>query len=98
MKTVGKYEIESTIDHSQYWQGAGLAFSDFEDIGTGIGNTEAEGAEDALEILAQNDWDTDSIDVSEANTDTEACDGNDECGEECEHHWFVTIRVMEDAS
>ena len=90
--TIEASELESTWDHSQYWQGAGLAYTEFDDIATGVGSSEREAAEDACEQLAMQGWDTSTIDISEANRDTaQLC----ECAEDegCEHHWFVTIRV-----
>jgi hypothetical protein len=96
-QTIEAHEIESTWDHSQYWPGAGLAFTDFDDIATGIGASEREAANDALEQLAMNGWNTDAIDVSEANEDTtqlcECSEGGDCEDGYCEHQWFVTIRV-----
>ena len=86
------YEIETSWDHSQYWQGAGLAFTDFDEIATGFGSSEMEAARDASEQLAMQGLDTSTIDISEANTDTASlC----ECGDDddCEHGWFVTIRA-----
>jgi len=62
MKTVVEYEI---VDHgfesSQYFQGYGIACTDFDDVATGIGETADEAWEDALDQLAQSDWDTSSI-------------------------------------
>ena len=86
------YEIETTWDHSQYWQGAGIAFTDFDDIATGIGASEMEACQDACEQLAMQGFDTDSIDISKASTDTTQIW---ECGDddECEHTYFATIRV-----
>lgn len=92
-KTIEASEIESSWDHSQYWQGAGLAWTEFDDIATGFGASEREATIDACEQLAMQGWDTATLDyVSEASDDsTRVC----ECGDddECEHGYFVTIRV-----
>lgn len=56
-KRVRSFEI---VDHgpecSSYFRGCGTAFSDFEDVSTGIGHSAAEALEDALESLAQGGW------------------------------------------
>ena len=58
MKTINEYEIiNHGICHSDYFQGCGTAFTEFIDVATGIGNSEQEALDDALEILAQGDWD-----------------------------------------
>ncbi len=59
------------IDHNQYFQGHGVSFSKFTDCATGIGDSEIEAFNDALESLAQNDWDV-SIIEAKAKEDIEA--------------------------
>lgn len=103
MKTVQEYEIlDHGVEHSQYFQGCGTAFTEFDDVATGIGETPHEALADALESLAQNDWDMEGIenDLPDDVTYCEGCeyaneDGN--CtggdGECCEMHYFVSVRV-----
>lgn len=56
-RAVRSFELEDHgIDHAQYFLGAGLAFSDFEDIRTGAGSTPREALDDALEQLACSGW------------------------------------------
>lgn len=56
-RTVSAYEIEDHGVHvSGSFGGAGLAFSEFEDIGTGIGSSPGEALSDALETLALSGW------------------------------------------
>ena len=56
-KTVVEFEmVDHGIENSQYFQGCGLSHTDYDDIATGIGNDPAEAIDDALESLAQNDW------------------------------------------
>lgn len=56
-RTVRAFELEDHgTDHAQYFPGAGIALTDFEDIGTGVGNTPAEALEDALEVLSMSGW------------------------------------------
>lgn len=62
MKTIGEFElVDHGIEHEQSFQGCGVAFTDYEDIATGIGNDPAEAVDDALESLTQNDWDVDGM-------------------------------------
>lgn len=62
MKTIQDYEI---IGHGLMWpcyfQGCGTVHTDFTDVATGIGSSEHEALMDALDSLAQNDWDTSTI-------------------------------------
>lgn len=54
--------IDHGIDHAQYFQGHGLAHSDYIDTDTGAGETFYDAYQDALEQLAQQDWDVEAID------------------------------------
>jgi hypothetical protein len=47
------------VEHAQYFQGCGLSFTSFDDVATGIGGDAAEALEDALESLAEGDWEVD---------------------------------------
>lgn len=71
MKRIEEYEIiNHGIHHPDYFQGCGI--SKFTDIATGTGCSESQALEDALDQLAQGDWDT------EANNDLNAdCDKAD---------------------
>jgi len=61
MKTITDYEIICHgIERSDYFQGCGTAFTEFTDVATGIGSSEKEALEDALDQLAQSDWNTES--------------------------------------
>jgi hypothetical protein len=52
MKTIQEYEIISHgIDYPSYFKGCGTAFTKFEDVSTGIGVSEREALNDALECL-----------------------------------------------
>lgn len=57
MKTITEWRVTFETDHEQYWQGHGLAFTDYEDTGIGCGETLAASLSDALESLAQQDYD-----------------------------------------
>jgi len=58
MKTVRAYDIDIIgVEHEQYFQGAGLSLTDWEDVSVGIGVDAREAYEDALEGLSQGEWD-----------------------------------------
>ena len=62
MKQVVEYEvIDHGLESSQYFQGCGVAFTPFADVATGTGDTAREAFEDALDSLAENDWDVSKI-------------------------------------
>ena len=54
---IAEYEIQTAVDSSSYWQGAGTAFTDYTDLATGIGESERDALDDALEQLAMSGWD-----------------------------------------
>jgi len=62
MKTVkGCVVVDHGFDAEQYFQGCGASFTEFDECATGIGDTAREAFDDALESLAQNDWDVTGI-------------------------------------
>lgn len=63
MKKISEYEIrDHGVDGEQYFQGAGVAFTKWEDCYTGIGDSTAEALEDALEQLAMSgEYDAESL-------------------------------------
>lgn len=104
MKTVQEHEIlVHGVEHEQYFQGCGLAFTRFTDVATGIGNDASEAYDDALESLAQNDWEVEPLE----NLITQIESGNhvvvcpmleeqDEHDDECpchDLHVYVSVRV-----
>lgn len=53
MKRIEEYEIvDHGIEHEQYFQGCGTAFSKFDDVYTGIGNSLKDALNDAAEQTA----------------------------------------------
>lgn len=93
MKTIKSHEIlDHGVEHSQYFQGCGLAFSTFDDVATGVGDSPFEAAEDALESLAQNGWDVSSIN-NEESKESELPESDDESDEPSEIYHYVSIRV-----
>lgn len=102
MKMITDYEIvRHGIDNSQYFQGCGTAFTDFDEVATGIGDNPKEAAEDCLELLAQMGWDVDSNKdlIEEVNnlpivptiTAEVNEEGEDEYPEDC--YYYLSIRV-----
>ena len=62
MKAIVEFEVISHgIDYPDYFRGCGTSHTQFEDVATGIGNSEAEALDDAMEMLAQNDWETEGL-------------------------------------
>jgi hypothetical protein len=52
---ITKFELISHgFDHSQYFQGCGTSFTEFDHVQTGCGGSEKEAFEDALEQLCMN--------------------------------------------
>lgn len=97
MKTITEYElIVHGVDWPDYFPGCGLANTNYDDVATGIGRNEREAAEDALEQLAQGDWDTESnpdlleADVASLSDDDIIDEEND--GED-PPYVYVSIRV-----
>jgi hypothetical protein len=102
---IAEFEIlDHGEDGSQYFPGCGVAFSKFENVATGVGDTGAEALEDALEMLAQRDpsarpskLQEDEMRRSLDNPDKSAFDSLDhsECGENHDgDDWqhYVSIR------
>jgi len=54
-RKVTEFNVTWEADHEQYWQGHGIALSNYVACATGCGDTLREAAEDALESLAQDD-------------------------------------------
>lgn len=56
-KEVSEYEIlDHGVGNAQYFRGAGISYTEFDDIATGTGNSLKEALEDAAEQLAQGGW------------------------------------------
>ncbi len=95
MKAITAYKVaQHGKEYSQYFQGAGLAFTAFTDLATGAGFTEKEALEDALEQLAQNDWDTDCLEKLDGYKDaTCSIDCNEDRAKDDEQYWYVSVYV-----
>jgi hypothetical protein len=100
MKAIEDHEvIVHGVEHSQYFQGCGVSFTSFEDVATGIGDNAKEAFDDALESLAQGDWDVEGSDdwddVPKASDAAlpERPEDEDEDDIDDEIHVFVSVRV-----
>ena len=97
MKTIKSFEIiNHGVEHSQYFQGCGIAFTKYEDIATGCGDNAKAALEDALESLAQNEWDTKKIknELSEESQIPKVEDSeNGEWNESNDVYHYVSVRV-----
>jgi hypothetical protein len=52
---INKFElVDHGVEHEQYFQGCGVAFSEYDECYTGIGASLREALEDALEQIASN--------------------------------------------
>lgn len=95
------YSIEDCgMDHAQYFPGVGTAYTDWDDVYTGIGETLREAIADALESAAQAGIDTSDIPedggFSAAELDRPLHEPTDECqsdDEMCEHHHYAALFV-----
>lgn len=62
MNKILDYSItDHGVEHCQYFQGDGISFTEYTDCATGCGNSAYDALEDALEQLASNGWDTETI-------------------------------------
>ena len=100
MKTVSAYQIsEHGFDAPDYFQGCGVACTEFADVATGIGETAAEALEDALEQLARQGWDTGGIrtdgieDIGSVSDYLDSLDLPEEDREQSGISVFVSVRV-----
>lgn len=90
MKNITKFEIiNHGVELPNYFQGCGTAFTEFDFVQTGAGFDLKEAFDDALEQLAQCDYEI-SQDLEAALEDLEDhgnCSGNDEA------QYYISIRV-----
>lgn len=75
--------------YPDYFQGCGVAFTEFQDVATGCGNDAKEAYEDAVESLAQCGWNVDKLPrrprgIRASDRVPARCD---------EAYWYVSVRV-----
>lgn len=88
---IAEFEITGTFDHTQYWTGVGVAFTDWTEVKTGWGTTNLTAYDEAIEALASDGWDTSTLPAEIEEERGMLC----ECGidDECEHSWIVSVFV-----
>jgi hypothetical protein len=84
-------------ENESYFQGCGVALTEYTDVATGIGDDAKEAYEDAVEQLATNGWDVARLPkrprgIRQADRLTR------EQGEHGEWHWYVSVRVRDNVS
>lgn len=63
-KAIEAFEVlDHGVEHEQYFQGCGVSMTEFTDVATGNGSSVAEAVDDALDQLAQMDWDTEGMEA-----------------------------------
>ena len=62
MKPIVEFQIvDHGIENESYFQGCGLSHTSYEDVATGCGDNPADAIDDALETLAQGNWETEGM-------------------------------------
>jgi len=89
-KKVGDYEIiNHGVEGDQYFQGHGISHSKWDDCATGIGMSEREAYEDALEQLAQNGWEI----SPEMEADVQKASDKDIVGDREDSYVYISVDV-----
>ncbi len=92
-KKITAYEIDDLgVDHSQYFQGAGISYTVFNDVAVGVGTNAKEAYNDAVEVLSQ-DWDTNRLPKHPRGIRASDSLTEEEMSEEPEFWYYVAIRV-----
>lgn len=103
-KRIGEFQlIDHGIEHSQYFQGCGIAFTGFANVVTGIGDNPAKAIDDCLEQIAMNGFDVEGMEsriIAQEGLKTlpispSVC-GEFGCEETGEAHYFISIRWNEE--
>lgn len=99
-KPVASYEvIDHGIEHSQYFQGCGVAFTEYADCFTGCGNDASEALDDAIESACQcgykfsdDDYNGAMDDLSDRKTSVSALSSRASDHESYDdHYYYVSI-------
>lgn len=107
---ITKYEvIDHGVDHSQYFQGCGVSYTSFDHVATGCGSSASEAWNDALEQIASDGTDVQSLEDSEdgklftsakaeaATVEAFVEKQGEEMAEDCELYYYVSIRYCKNA-
>jgi hypothetical protein len=91
---IEEYEIvDYGVEHGQYFQGAGVTFSQWMDCYVGVGANYNEAARDAIDNCATSGWDTTTIeDIPEdySNVAHKDCPEDDDM---CELNYYAILYV-----
>jgi len=83
--------VDHGVDHAQYFQGHGIAFTEYDHCATGVGSSAREAADDAAEQLACGGYEiTPEIEADIASISDEIT-APDDC--DCELWHYVSIDV-----
>lgn len=94
MKTIRAFDIENIgPDYGQYFQGRGIALTSWDDVVIGIGPNAKEAYEDAVEMLAQGDWDVSKLPTRPRGIRKADKLTAEEMSEGSEINWYVAIFV-----
>lgn len=97
MKHILEFEvIDHGIEHAQYFQGCSTYLTKWDFCVTGCGDSYLDAIDDALELLAQSDFDVDFIDEDpEVIEDMKLAEaGPTTDGYSDEHFYYVSIRIV----
>lgn len=87
-RPIKSYQIvDHGIEHEQYFQGCGISFISYQDIATGMGNNYSDALDDAADSLAQNNWDTSTIEELKMRPVNGQIINNPDI------HYYLSIRV-----
>ena len=96
MKAITAFEVlDHGVEHEQYFQGCGVGCTEYTDVATGIGDSFAEAVDDALEGLAQQEYETEGMEqriARELGRRRLPCKKTVRASQEDAYH-YVSIRV-----
>lgn len=101
MRKIKNFSIESVgQDHAQYWQGVGVAHTEWDTVFTGVGENASEAYEDAVEMMACADWDVSKMPkrprgIRKTDCVIHASQDDDETLQDDEMGYYVVIYVSE---
>ena len=93
MAKVTKFEIlNHGFEHAQYFQGCGVAFTEFDHCVTGAGMNAREAYEDAVEQIAMSEGEATGLPKRPAGIRARDKVPASHQGEDSEFYWYVSIR------
>lgn len=93
MQPIKDYMVEDCgVDHAQYFPGRGVAYTAWDVVFVGAGDTPHAAAEDAIEQYAMSGYDTATI-VNDLSEDSDLDDTAEDEDSELYHYAAVYIKV-----